>query len=104
MPRCKHDSWSFPRCWGSLDLRKDEVDVPSSVTVVPFTLPELGRDGMKILFQVAPRCWILCWDPFQGSFLGEKIRCLVTRMSNMRFNPAEFNVWRVEKDVVTILF
>ncbi|GBN19952.1 hypothetical protein AVEN_205410-1 [Araneus ventricosus] len=51
MCRCKHDFWSLPWSWESLDLWKDEVDVPSIVTAVPFILPELGEDGMKILLE-----------------------------------------------------
>ncbi|GBO24092.1 Solute carrier family 22 member 5, partial [Araneus ventricosus] len=77
MSRGKYDFWSFLRCWGSFDLWKDEVDVPSSVIVVPFILPELVGDGMEFLLEVAPWCWILCWNPLQGGFLCEEIRCLV---------------------------
>ncbi|GBO23632.1 hypothetical protein AVEN_207429-1 [Araneus ventricosus] len=62
---------------GGFDLWKDEVDVPSSVIVVPFILPELVGDGMEFLLEVAPWCWILCWNPLQGGFLCEEIRCLV---------------------------
>ncbi|GBM63792.1 hypothetical protein AVEN_72212-1 [Araneus ventricosus] len=51
MSRCKHDFWVLPRCWRSLDLWKDEVYVPSSVTVVPFILPELSGNGMKFVFE-----------------------------------------------------
>ncbi|GBM39755.1 hypothetical protein AVEN_107172-1 [Araneus ventricosus] len=54
MSRCKHDFWSLPRCWGSLELWKDEEEVSSSVTVVPLILPELGGNCMKFLFEEAP--------------------------------------------------
>ncbi|GBN73249.1 hypothetical protein AVEN_144358-1 [Araneus ventricosus] len=68
-------------------------------------LSHSARDGcndMKFLSEEAAGCWILCWVPFQDNFLGEEIRCLVTRMSHMRFNPAVFNIWRIEKDVFKI--
>ncbi|GBN14319.1 hypothetical protein AVEN_208791-1 [Araneus ventricosus] len=56
-------------------LEHGEVDVPSSVIVVPFILPELGGNGVKFRSEEAPGCWILCWDLFQGGFLCEEIRC-----------------------------
>ncbi|GBM57023.1 hypothetical protein AVEN_85495-1 [Araneus ventricosus] len=101
--RRKHDFWSLPRSWGSADLWKDKVDAPSSFTVVPFILSELGGNGMKFLLRESLGCWILCWDPFQGSCLCWEIRCLVTRMFHMSFNPVEMNISRVEEDAFNIL-